>query len=173
MSRRQVYVSRMHVMVIRDKDRSEDEIDSLRFLKESVRASAEKIVFTYLLPGAKREIFIPESIRRDVVSRFGRDDPEVFDMAKDYVFQAMERDEYPGFMNLSRLQVRMSRGSKSKGPGLIELCYVENHIQHFEMPNPSCSAYHHMNYLAVLIMRDQVRQLCNPKSCHSVLNTEI
>jgi hypothetical protein len=33
----------------------------------------------------------------------GRDDPEVFDDAKDYVFQAMERDAFPGFLQAKAL----------------------------------------------------------------------
>lgn len=33
----------------------------------------------------------------------GRDDPEIFDDAKDYVFQAMERDAYPGFLQAKAL----------------------------------------------------------------------
>jgi len=32
-----------------------------------------------------------------------RDDPEIFDDAKDYVFQAMERDAYPGFLQAKAL----------------------------------------------------------------------
>lgn len=32
-----------------------------------------------------------------------RDDPEVFDAAKDYVFQAMERDAFPGFLRARAL----------------------------------------------------------------------
>jgi len=33
----------------------------------------------------------------------GRDDPEIFDDAKDYVFQAMERDAFPGFLQAKAL----------------------------------------------------------------------
>jgi hypothetical protein len=33
----------------------------------------------------------------------GRDDPEVFDTSKDYVFQAMERDAFPGFLQAMAL----------------------------------------------------------------------
>ncbi|XDG07510.1 hypothetical protein ABKA04_007125 [Annulohypoxylon sp. FPYF3050] len=118
MSLCRAYVRELHEMVIRDKDKSRKEADPSRISRESIRASAEKIVYTFLLPGAEREIVLPGSITRDVVSQveeFGRDDPEVFDMAKDYVFQAMERDAYPGFMNLSRPPFRIFRGSKSIG----------------------------------------------------------
>lgn len=70
--------------------------------REDLRASAEKILYTYLLPGSEREIIIPQSILSDVQEAIEgpeqRADPELFDQAKDYVFQAMERDAYPGFL---------------------------------------------------------------------------
>ncbi|TLS22626.1 uncharacterized protein PpBr36_05595 [Pyricularia pennisetigena] len=74
--------------------------------REDIRASAEKILYTFLLPGAEREIVLPGSITQDVttaIEEFGRDDPEVFDVAKDYVFQAMERDAFPGFLRMKAL----------------------------------------------------------------------
>ncbi|KAL9086899.1 MAG: hypothetical protein Q9165_006905 [Trypethelium subeluteriae] len=74
--------------------------------RADIRASAEKILYTYLLPGAEREIILPQSILDDIVQaveRQGRDDPEVFDPAKDYVFQAMERDAFPGFLRAKAL----------------------------------------------------------------------
>lgn len=74
--------------------------------RQDIRASAEKILYTFLLPGAEREITMPDSITQDVTSaieEYGRDDPEVFDVAKDYVFQAMERDAFPGFLRMKAL----------------------------------------------------------------------
>ena len=74
--------------------------------RQDIRASAEKILYTFLLPGAEREIVLPGSITQDVttaIEEFGRDDPEVFDVAKDYVFQAMERDAFPGFLRMKAL----------------------------------------------------------------------
>jgi hypothetical protein len=75
--------------------------------REDLRASAEKILYTYLLPGAEREIILPPSILNEVVDAIEgprqRDDPEVFDAAKDYVFQAMERDAFPGFLRSKAL----------------------------------------------------------------------
>ncbi|KAI1331401.1 RGS domain-containing protein [Xylariaceae sp. FL0255] len=74
--------------------------------RDDIRASAEKILYTYLLPGAEREITLPGSITADITAAIeedGRDDPEVFDVAKDYVFQAMERDAYPGFLRARAL----------------------------------------------------------------------
>ncbi|KAI0597376.1 RGS domain-containing protein [Biscogniauxia sp. FL1348] len=74
--------------------------------REDIRASAEKILYTFLLPGAEREITLPGSITIDIttaIEQDGRDDPEVFDVAKDYVFQAMERDAFPGFLRARAL----------------------------------------------------------------------
>jgi hypothetical protein len=74
--------------------------------RADIRASAEKILYTFLLPGAEREIILPHSITHDItvaIEEQGRDDPEVFDAAKDYVFQAMERDAFPGFLRVKAL----------------------------------------------------------------------
>ncbi|KAH8597637.1 RGS domain-containing protein [Bisporella sp. PMI_857] len=74
--------------------------------RADIRASAEKILYTYLLPSAEREIIIPAQIVHEItiaIEQDGRDDPEVFDAAKDYVFQAMERDAFPGFLQMKAL----------------------------------------------------------------------
>ena len=74
--------------------------------RADIRASAEKILYTFLLPGAEREIILPQGILSDItksIEQDGRDDPEVFDAAKDYVFQAMERDAFPGFLRAKAL----------------------------------------------------------------------
>lgn len=74
--------------------------------RRDIRVSAEKILYTFLLPGSEREIVLPDSITARVTSQIeeeGRDDPEVFDAAKDYVFQAMERDAFPGFLRAKAL----------------------------------------------------------------------
>ncbi|EFE38028.1 hypothetical protein TRV_07305 [Trichophyton verrucosum HKI 0517] len=74
--------------------------------RSDIRASAVRILYTYLLPGSEREVVLPDSIVNDIVHMIeeeGRDDPEVFDTAKDYVFQAMERDAFPGFLQAKAL----------------------------------------------------------------------
>ncbi|KAF4632686.1 hypothetical protein G7Y89_g5447 [Cudoniella acicularis] len=74
--------------------------------RADIRASAEKILYTFLLPGAEREIILPHAITQEItmsIEERGRDDPEVFDAAKDYVFQAMERDAFPGFLRMKAL----------------------------------------------------------------------
>ncbi|CAK3754999.1 regulator of G signaling superfamily [Lecanosticta acicola] len=74
--------------------------------RADIRASAEKILYTFLLPGAEREIILPQGVINEItdsIENEGRDDPEVFDTAKDYVFQAMERDAFPGFLRAKAL----------------------------------------------------------------------
>lgn len=74
--------------------------------RADLHASAEKILYTYLLPGSEREIILPQSILNDIIVSIEedkRDDPEVFDAAKDYVYQAMERDAFPGFLRSKAL----------------------------------------------------------------------
>jgi Regulator of G protein signaling domain len=69
--------------------------------RPDIRASAEKILYTFVLPGSEREIVLPEQILNSIIHAIeeaGRDDPEVFNDAKEYVFQAMERDAFPGFL---------------------------------------------------------------------------
>lgn len=75
--------------------------------RDDIRASAEKILYTYLLPGSEREIILPQSILNDITNAIEgpehRSDPEVFDAARDYVQQAMERDAFPGFLRSKAL----------------------------------------------------------------------
>ncbi|KAF1993737.1 regulator of G protein signaling superfamily [Amniculicola lignicola CBS 123094] len=69
--------------------------------RANLQASAEKILYTYLLPGSEKEIVLPQAIVKEVlagVEEQQRHDPEIFDDAKDYVFYAMERDAFPGFL---------------------------------------------------------------------------
>jgi hypothetical protein len=74
--------------------------------RADIKASAEKILYTYILPGSEREIVLPDVMLNKIIRAIeeeGRDDPEVFDDAKDYVFQAMERDAFPGFLQSKAL----------------------------------------------------------------------
>lgn len=74
--------------------------------RADIKASAEKILYTFVLPGSEREIVLPDSMLNRIIRAIeeeGRDDPEVFDDAKDYVFQAMERDAFPGFLQAKAL----------------------------------------------------------------------
>ncbi|EMR10903.1 hypothetical protein PNEG_01049 [Pneumocystis murina B123] len=74
--------------------------------RKDIRASAERVLYAYLIQGAEREVALPSHILRGIATAIeadGRDDPEVFDEARDYVFQAMERDAYPGFLRAKAL----------------------------------------------------------------------
>ncbi|KAL8660373.1 MAG: hypothetical protein Q9202_006608 [Teloschistes flavicans] len=74
--------------------------------RADIRASAEKILYTYILPGSEREVVLPQGIVQAITTAIeeeGRDDPELFDTAKDYTFQAMERDAFPGFLRSKAL----------------------------------------------------------------------
>lgn len=74
--------------------------------RADIKASAEKILYTFVLPGSEREIVLPDTTLNKIIRAIeeeGRDDPEVFDDAKDYVFQAMERDAFPGFLQAKAL----------------------------------------------------------------------
>ena len=74
--------------------------------RQDLKSSAEKILYTYLLQGAEREIIVPDHILQEVteaIEEQGRDDPELFDNARDYVFAAMERDAFPGFLRARAL----------------------------------------------------------------------
>lgn len=109
--------------------------------RADIRASAEKILYTYLLPGAEREIVLPDEMVSGIINLVeddGRDDPEVFDPAKDYVFQAMERDAFPGFLqakalgNLVPLSIvaRLAFALISFGGGFWAAFYVVLSNQH-------------------------------------------
>lgn len=74
--------------------------------RNDLRSSAEKILYTFILPGSEREIILPQPMVDRMIYAIeeeGRDDPEIFDDAKDYVFQAMERDAFPGFLQAKAL----------------------------------------------------------------------
>ena len=65
--------------------------------RRDIMASAERILHKYILPGAKHELKIPDRIAFDIqvevqekITNQGRDNPEVFEQAKVYIFQAME-----------------------------------------------------------------------------------
>lgn len=95
------FMSSPHVLTTSDSNSPEHTI-----ARADIRASAEKILYTYLLPGAEREIMLPHTIVSDItigIEEQGRDDPELFDAAKDYVYQAMERDAFPGFLRAKAL----------------------------------------------------------------------
>ena len=74
--------------------------------RTDLRASATKILYTYLILDSERRIVVPESIVKEVIAGVeeqGLYDPEIFNEAKNYVFQVMERDAFPGFLRAKGL----------------------------------------------------------------------
>ncbi|KAI9728536.1 MAG: Bud site selection protein, Revert to axial protein 1 [Cirrosporium novae-zelandiae] len=74
--------------------------------REDLMRSAEKILYTYVLPGSEREIALPRQVQESIITAIeeqGRDDPQVFDGAKDWAFQAMEREAFPAFLRAKAL----------------------------------------------------------------------
>jgi Regulator of G protein signaling domain len=89
-----------------DEPRTDSNSPGHTVARADIRASAEKILYTFILPGSEREIVLPEQILNHIIHAIeeeGRDDPEVFNDAKEYVFQAMERDAFPGFLQAKAL----------------------------------------------------------------------
>lgn len=69
--------------------------------RNDIKQSTHYILVTYFIPGAEREIVLPQRIMRSVrhaIETEGRDDPEVFDEAREYVFEAMQREAFPAFL---------------------------------------------------------------------------
>ena len=74
--------------------------------RTDLRAAAEKILYTYLLPGSERECTLPREMVLDIqtaIEKDMRDDPEIFDAAREYIFQAMEREAFPAFLRAKAL----------------------------------------------------------------------
>ena len=74
--------------------------------RSDLRSAAEKILYTYLLPGSEREVVLPREMVLDIqtaIEKDQRDDPEIFDAAREYIFQAMEREAFPGFLRQKAL----------------------------------------------------------------------
>ncbi|KAK5687043.1 Bud site selection protein, Revert to axial protein 1 [Elasticomyces elasticus] len=86
--------------------------------RAGLHASAENILYTYLLPSADRETIIPRQTLSDATEANEKDcrcDPEVFDAASDYVFKAMERDAFPLFMRRRRAVISSLRYGSDEG----------------------------------------------------------
>lgn len=75
---------------------------AMTFISRSdIKQSTHYILVTYFIPGAEREIVLPQRIMKSVrkaIEEDGRDDPEVFDEAREYVFQAMQQEAFRAFL---------------------------------------------------------------------------
>lgn len=77
-----------------------------RVAREDLRLSSRRILVTYFIDNSEKKLQLPEKIIRQIreaIELQGRDDPEVFDEARDYVFQAMEREAFPNFLKSAAL----------------------------------------------------------------------
>ncbi|GMM44971.1 Rax1 protein [Pichia kluyveri] len=69
--------------------------------RSELRKSTNSILTTYFLDNSEKKIQLPPSIVEKVkyaLETEGRDDPEVFDEAREFVFKSMEFDAYPNFL---------------------------------------------------------------------------
>jgi len=69
--------------------------------RSSLRKSSQNILRTYFNDDSIKKIDLPQGIAntiKEALQKQGRDDPEVFDEAREYVFKAMEYDAYPNFL---------------------------------------------------------------------------
>ncbi|ODV93855.1 hypothetical protein PACTADRAFT_45361 [Pachysolen tannophilus NRRL Y-2460] len=69
--------------------------------REKLRESSKRIILTYFTDSSSKRLIIPEHITRKIQRALeveGRDDPEVFEEAREYVFRAMENEAFPNFL---------------------------------------------------------------------------
>ncbi|KAH3685457.1 hypothetical protein WICPIJ_003572 [Wickerhamomyces pijperi] len=69
--------------------------------REKLKQSSQNILNTYFQDGAPKRLNVPDRIVRKLkhdIEFQGRDDPEVFDDARNYVYSVMERECHPFFL---------------------------------------------------------------------------
>jgi sarcosine oxidase delta subunit len=75
--------------------------------RANLRNSTRNILSTYFSENSEKKIEIPIEIVNRIkyaLENQGRDDPEVFDEAREYVFKAMEFNVYPNFLRTHALK---------------------------------------------------------------------
>lgn len=75
--------------------------------RSDIKASAEKILYTFLLKDSEREINLPPNIISGITKSIqteSRHDPEVFEAAKVYTFEAIERHAFLSFLRYKALR---------------------------------------------------------------------
>lgn len=80
--------------------------DSHFVTRATLRKSSKNIMNTYFMNDSEKRILIPDDMRQQVIYAIeteGRDDPEVFDESREYVFKAMEHEAYPNFLRDSAM----------------------------------------------------------------------
>lgn len=74
--------------------------------RSTLKSSSKNLLNTYFQESSPRKLIIPDRIIRKIrhdVELQGRDDPEVFDEARNYVYSAMERESFPFFLQKNAL----------------------------------------------------------------------
>lgn len=75
--------------------------------RTAIKKSSKNILVTYFSLSSEKKIELPSSIvekLRFALEEQGRDDPEVFDEAREYVFKALEYNAYPNFLRNNALK---------------------------------------------------------------------
>lgn len=94
--------------------------------RKNLRQSSQMLLNTYFNDSNERHILIPQDLIIDIQNAItvqGRDDPEVFDSAREYVFKAMEYDAYPKFLRTHALQNVTDKSAMFRLLGAI-LCSI-------------------------------------------------
>lgn len=70
--------------------------------RSDLQTSARRILLFYFLDNSEKKIQLPQQLVNEIrtaIEDHNRDDPEIFDAARDYVFQAMENEAFPVFLS--------------------------------------------------------------------------
>lgn len=74
--------------------------------RDALHSSCKNLFYTYFMDNAEKKLVISDYIVRKIkhsIEKDGRDDPALFDEAKEYVFKAMENEAYPNFLQQSAI----------------------------------------------------------------------
>jgi len=93
--------------------------------RDEIRKSAERLYRMYLVPGAVREISLPEELRYRAIKAIdtqNRDDPGAFEEAKEYAFGLLESGPYKRFIiEMSKHNITLKHALISMIIGLLLL----------------------------------------------------
>lgn len=80
-------------------------LSARKISRVDIKASAEKILYTFVLRGAEREIDLPPNLIRRITKLIeqGHYDPAIFEAAKMSVFDTIERHEFSSFLKCNGL----------------------------------------------------------------------
>ncbi|KAH3668729.1 hypothetical protein OGAPHI_002483 [Ogataea philodendri] len=105
----------LETMIQEDSEQSNKSFKDSHFVtREKLAQSANNIVHTYFLHSSPKKIVIPPEMINSVVRSVqmdARDDPEIFDESREFVFKAMEHEAYPNFLRYHALSNVTSRSA--------------------------------------------------------------